>query len=100
LVARIGEVLKSPKAEIEDRLAATIDELKTAHRRLAAMQAAELATRIPDLVARAQLIGATKFVETNLGALSSVDDLRTLATQIREQLAKQSAVIALFAVIA
>jgi len=100
LVARIGEVLKSPKAEIEDRLAATIDELKTAQRRLAAMQAAELATRIPDLVARAQLIGATKFVETNLGALSSVDDLRTLATQIREQLAKQSAVIALFAVIA
>ena len=100
LVARIGEVLKSPKAEIEDRLAATIDELKTAQRRLAAMQAAELATRIPDLVARAQLIGATKFVETNLGALSSVDDLRTLATQIREQLAKESAVIALFAVIA
>ena len=100
LVARIGEVLKSPKAEIEDRLAATIDELKTAQRKLAAMQAAELATRIPDLIARAQLIGATKFVETNLGALSSVDDLRTLATQIREQLAKESAVIALFAVIA
>ena len=100
LVARIGEVLKSPKAEIEDRLAATIDELKTAQRKLAAMQAAELATRIPDLIARAQLIGATKFVETNLGALSSVDDLRALATQIREQLAKESAVIALFAVIA
>jgi alanyl-tRNA synthetase len=100
LVARLGEALKSPKAEIEDRLTATIDELKTAQRRLAQMQAAQLATRIPQLISGAQTIGSTKFVEANLGELASVDDLRSLATQIREQLSGDSAVVALLGVVA
>jgi alanyl-tRNA synthetase len=100
LVARIGDALKSPKAEIEERLTATIEELKLAQRKLAQLQAAQLATRIPELVADAAQIGSTKLVEANLGELASVDDLRSLATQIREQLSRESAVIALFAVVA
>jgi alanyl-tRNA synthetase len=100
LVARLGDALKSPKAEIEERLMATIEELKQAQRKLAQMQAAQLATRIPELTSAAINIGATKLVEANLGEVSSVDDLRGLATQIREQLGAESGVVALFGVVA
>ena len=100
LVARLGDALKSPKAEIEERLTATIEELKVAQRKLAQLQAAQLATRIPALIAGASSVGSTKFVESNLGELASVDDLRALATQIREQLSAESAVVALLAVVA
>jgi alanyl-tRNA synthetase len=100
LVARLGDVLKSPKAEIEERLMATIEELKLAQRKLSQMQAAQLATRIPEFTSAAVTIGSTKLVEANLGEVGSADDLRGLATQIREQLTAESAVIALFGVIA
>ncbi|MDP0758310.1 hypothetical protein AAER80_26645, partial [Klebsiella pneumoniae] len=73
---------------------ATIDELKQAQRKLAQMQAAQLATRIPELTSAAVTIGSTKLVEANLGEVGSVDDLRGLATQIREQLGAESGVVA------
>jgi alanyl-tRNA synthetase len=100
LVARLGEALKSPKAEIEERLTATIEELKVAQRKLAQLQAAQLATRIPELISAATTIGSTKFVEANLGEIASVEDLRGLATQIREKLGAESGVAALFGVVA
>ena len=99
LVARLGEALKSPKAEIEERLMGTIEELKQAQRKLAQMQAAQLSTRIPELVSAAKSIGSTKLIEASLGELGSVDDLRGLATQIREQLGAESGVVALFGIV-
>jgi alanyl-tRNA synthetase len=100
LVARLGDALKSPKAEIEERLMATIEELKLAQRKLSQMQAAQLATRIPEFTSAAITVGSTKLVEANLGEVGSADDLRGLATQIREQLTAESAVVALFGVVA
>ena len=100
LVARLGEALKSPKAEIEERLTATIEELKAAQRKLAQLQAAQLATRIPELISAATTIGSTKFIESNLGEIASVEDLRGLATQVREKLGTESGVVALFGVVA
>ncbi|MEN9962222.1 MAG: hypothetical protein RIS66_635 [Actinomycetota bacterium] len=100
LVARLGDALKSPKAEIEERLMATIEELKLAQRKLSQMQAAQLATRIPEFTSAAITVGSTKLVEANLGEVGSADDLRGLATQIREQLDTESAVVALFGVVA
>ncbi|MCX8529208.1 MAG: DHHA1 domain-containing protein, partial [Rhodoluna sp.] len=95
-----GEALKSPKAEIEERLTATIEELKQAQRKLAQLQAAQLATRIPEFISAATAVGSTKFVEANLGEIASVEDLRGLATQIREKLGTESGVVALFGVVA
>jgi alanyl-tRNA synthetase len=100
LVARLGEALKSPKAEIEERLMSTIEELKQAQRKLTQMQAAQLATRIPEFTSAAITIGSTKLVEANLGEVGSVDDLRGLATQIREMLGTESGVVAVFGVVA
>jgi len=99
LVARLGDLLKTPKDSLEERLTATIDELKSAQRKLAQLQAAELATKVPALVSSAETAGAFKIVAENFGQLDSVDDLRSLATQVRDRFGDQSAVAAIFGVI-
>jgi alanyl-tRNA synthetase len=100
LVARLAESMKAPKEQLEERLAQTIEDLKTAQRKLAALQAGQLATKIPELISGAKVIKGSKFVAANLGELDSVDDLRTLATQLRDKFGDTSATAALFAVIA
>ena len=95
LVARLGDLFKTPKEQLEERIAATVEELKVAQRKLAALQTASLATRIPGLIAEAKSVGGNKLVAANLGQLESVDDIRTIAMQIRER-AGAASVAAIF----
>jgi alanyl-tRNA synthetase len=92
LVSRLSEALKSPKELLEERLAATMEELKNAQRKLATLQAGVLSARIPEFIKAAQFVGSTKFITADLGAVSSVDDLRTLASGVREQVQSEDAV--------
>ena len=97
LVGRLTEILKTPRELIEERLTSTIEDLKVAQRKLAALQAGQLATRIPELLNSAIAINGTKFISADLGQLSSVDELRTISSAIREKVAAESSVIAMFA---
>lgn len=99
MVARIVENMKTPKEQLEEKLQAMAQELKAAQRKLASLQSGELSTMIPKLAEQAISIGSTFLVSANLGALSSVDDLRSLATQLRDRFSSQNAVAALIAVI-
>jgi alanyl-tRNA synthetase len=99
LVSRLTEALKSPKEQLEERLVSTIEELKVAQRKLASLQAGQLATRIPEFVAAAQLVGSSKFIVAEIGEVGSVDDLRTLATSIREKVSGENAISAVFGII-
>lgn len=99
LVARLVENMKTPKEQLEEKLQAMAEELKAAQRKLASLQSAELSTMIPRLAEQASQIGSTVLVSSNLGALSSVDDLRSLAVQLRDRFSAQSAVAALIAII-
>jgi alanyl-tRNA synthetase len=96
LVARLGEILKAPQGGLEDRLVQTMDDLKAAQRKLAQYQAAELAAKVPALIAAAETVNSTKLVAVNIGVTESVEDLRSLATQIREGLGANSGVSAIF----
>jgi len=97
LVARISESLKTSKDGLEDRIAAISEELKAAQRKLAALQAASLATRIPEFIAKAQTASASKLISDSLGQVESIDDIRNLVVSIRDRVQSESAVIALFA---
>jgi len=97
LVSRISELLKSSRESLEERIATTIDELKLAQRKLAAMQAEQLATLIPDIVSSAETVGSFRFAIKNVGMLGDVDELRTLTLQLRDRMQNDSAVVALFA---
>ena len=90
LVSRLTETLKAPKELLEERLAATIEDLKSAQRKLASLQAGALAVRIPEFVAGAESIGSAKLAVAELGEVSSVDDLRTVVTGIREKVAGEN----------
>ncbi|WP_138275371.1 alanine--tRNA ligase [Rhodoluna limnophila] len=96
LVARLTDALKTPKENLEEKLASAIDELKAAQRKIASLQAGQLAEQIPALIESAERIAGTSFISADLGQLGSVDDLRTLATKVRDKVSGSSSVIALF----
>jgi alanyl-tRNA synthetase len=97
LVTRLSEAFKAPREQLEDRITSTIEELKQAQRKLASFQAASLATRIPELISSAVAAGSTKLVSADLGELDSADDLRNLVVGLRDRVANENFVIALFA---
>jgi alanyl-tRNA synthetase len=100
LVARLVEMAKSPKENLEEKLLSTFEELKVAQRKLAALQAEQLATLIPAMVAKAETVGETRFASQSVGELSSVDELRNLTVQLRDHLQNDASVSALFAIVA
>lgn len=99
LVSKLSDALKAPRDQLEDRLLSTIEELKLAQRKLVSLQADQLATKIPEIIAASLAIRDTKFISANLGDLSSADELRSLAMAIRERVSSESAVIALVGII-
>jgi alanyl-tRNA synthetase len=97
LVSRLSDLLKSNRDSLEERISSTIEDLKNAQRKLAALQADQLASLIPKLIADAEVIGQARAVLANVGILESVDELRSLTLQLRDHLQNDSAVAALFA---
>ena len=99
LVARLTELLKTPQDLIEEKIQATLEELKSAQRKLSEYQSAQLAERIPAILQGAQTIGDTELFVSNLGEIPTTDDVRGLAVQIRERVSSKNAVVALFAIV-
>ena len=100
LVNRLIDLTKSNVDSLEEKILQTFEELKSAQKKLATLQAAELAKQIPALVESAELIANSKVATANIGSLNSVDDLRTLATALRDRMQNDNAVAALFAEVA
>lgn len=86
LVTRIADALKSPKDQIEARLEASLEELKSAKSKISALSAASLQTRIPEFVAAAETLGSNQLATVQLGELDSSDDLRSLAVSLQKAL--------------
>ncbi len=86
LVARIADALKAPKDQIEARLEASLEELKSANSKLSASSAANLQTRIPEFVATAESIGSATVASVQLGELDNADDLRSLTVSLQKAL--------------
>jgi alanyl-tRNA synthetase len=84
LVARLSDALKSPKDQLEARLEASLEELKQAKSKLAALSALSLQTRIPEWVAGAEPVGSNSLATVDLGSLDSADDLRSLASSLQK----------------
>lgn len=100
LVARLSDLVKSNRENLEEKINATFEELKAAQRKLSALQAEQLATLLPSLVSGSETIGKVRLVASNIGTLGNVDELRTLTLQLRDQLQNDAAVAALFADVA
>ncbi len=97
LVSKISELFKTNRENLEERILSTVEDLKNAQRKLAALQAQQLATVLPSIVASSETVGQVRLAAANVGELSSADELRTLTLQLRDLLQNDSAVAALFA---
>lgn len=95
LVQQLTSSLKVPRTELIERVSDLSAQLKAAEKKIAALEAAKLGERVPELVASAESIGGLSAVISNLGAVGSADDIRGLVLQVRERLASTPAVIVL-----
>jgi alanyl-tRNA synthetase len=95
LVAVLTESLKVPREALVEKIQATVEELRLAQRKLAALSMEQLNRRIPELVASARKLGGVKVVFESIGAIESPDQVREIATALRDKLESDSAVVAI-----
>ncbi|HWH26148.1 MAG TPA: alanine--tRNA ligase [Pseudolysinimonas sp.] len=97
IVAQLTSDLKTPREQLPDRIASLVADLKAAEKKIAAFEASKLSGRVPALVDTAVRIGPYLAVIDELGEIGSSDELRSLATSVRERLGSEAAVVALAA---
>ena len=95
LVAVLTESLKVPREQLIEKVSATIDELRTAQKKLSGLAMDELKTRLPKLVEGAKIVGSAKLVAESIGAVDSADQVRELVVSLREKLEPNAAVVAI-----
>ncbi|MFC5501693.1 alanine--tRNA ligase [Lysinimonas soli] len=97
IVSTLTSSLKTPREQLPQRIESLVAELKAAEKKIAAFEASQLSGRVPALVEKAARVGGYLAVVEDLGTLSSADELRSLATSVRERLGSEPSVVALAA---
>ena len=95
LVAALTESLKIPKEQLVEKISATVEELRTAQRKLANLAFDQLLSQVPEIVANAKNINGTTVVTKSVGEVENAEQIRRLATAIREKLEPGSGVVAI-----
>ena len=90
LVAALTESFKVPREALVEKIQSTVDELKAASRRLAALSMEQLKTKIPEFLAAAKQIGVSKLVVANVGEVDSADQVRDFAAALRDRIEPES----------
>jgi alanyl-tRNA synthetase len=97
IVSTLTSSLKTPRELLPQRIESLVAELKAAEKKIASFEASQLSGRVPALVEKATRIGGYLAVVDDLGSLASADELRSLATSVRERLGSEASVVALAA---
>ncbi|MDP9027876.1 MAG: alanine--tRNA ligase, partial [Actinomycetota bacterium] len=97
IVSTLTSSLKTPRELLPQRIESLVAELKAAEKKIASFEASQLSGRVPALLEKASRVGGYLTVIEDLGTLSSADELRSLATTLRERLGSEASVVALAA---
>jgi alanyl-tRNA synthetase len=100
IVSTLTSSLKTPREQLPERISELVASLKAAEKRIAAYEASERSGRVPAIVESVTRVGLVHLVAENVGSLNSTDDLRSLATSVRERLGTEPSVVALAADVA
>jgi alanyl-tRNA synthetase len=92
LVAALTESFKVPREQLVEKIQATVEELKAASKKLAALSMEQLKSRVPELLASAKQIAGSKVVVASIGKVDSADQVRDLAVSLRDNLEPESGV--------
>ena len=97
IVTQLSGSLKTPREQLPQKISDLLASLKSAEKKIAAYEARAVLDRVPALLETAARTGSVRLVAQNVGSLGSADDLRTLATTVRERLGSDASVVALAA---
>ncbi|QKJ25263.1 alanine--tRNA ligase [Aquiluna borgnonia] len=86
LVRRLSVNLKAPVAEVEARIMSSLEELRSAQRRIAELESAQALALAPALVTTATKIAGLNVVSQELTNPISTDQLRALTLEVARQL--------------
>ncbi|SDL27364.1 alanine--tRNA ligase [Microbacterium azadirachtae] len=95
LVSQLTSALKTPREQLTERVADMAAQLKAAEKRIAQFEAAERAGRVPAIAQTATSLGSVQFVAHDLGTVSGADDVREIATGVRDTFGSTAAVVAI-----
>jgi alanyl-tRNA synthetase len=95
LVSQLTSALKTPREQLAERVSDLAAQLKAAEKRIAQFEAAERAGRVPAIAQTATSVGALQFVIHDLGAVGGADDVREIATGVRDTFGSAAAVVAI-----
>ncbi|MFJ4219215.1 alanine--tRNA ligase [Curtobacterium luteum] len=99
IVSQLSSALKAPRQDLPTRIQSLMDDLKSAQKRIAEFESANLQQRVPAIARQASTVGGTTVVAETVENVQSGDDLRALATGVRAQLGDGAAVVVLGAVV-
>jgi len=95
LVAALTDTLKVRPEDLPERVASLVARLRDADKELAGFRQGLLLEQAATLAAGAVSHHGTRLVAHEVGGVSSADDLRTLALDVRGRLGEEPAVVAL-----
>ncbi|WP_024288226.1 alanine--tRNA ligase [Cellulomonas sp. KRMCY2] len=95
LVATLTDALKVRPEELPERVASVVARLRDAEKELAGLRQGRLLAGAGALADAAVVLGTTRTVAHDAGEVSSVDDLRALALDVRGRMGQDAAVVAL-----
>ncbi|TDN44773.1 alanyl-tRNA synthetase [Curtobacterium flaccumfaciens] len=99
IVSQLSSALKAPREDLPTRVQSLMEDLRSAQKRIAEFESANLQQRVPALARQATTVGSTTVVAESVQGLQSGDDLRALATGVRALLGDGAVVVVLGAVV-
>jgi alanyl-tRNA synthetase len=99
IVQQITETLKVPKEDLASKILQTIEQLKVAEKKLAAITLESLRSRIPEITKSARKLSKFEFLHYAITENVAVDQVRDLATSLAQALEAKASVVAVTAVI-
>ncbi|MGB3414094.1 MAG: alanine--tRNA ligase [Microbacteriaceae bacterium] len=92
LVSLLSNQLKTPREQLPARVSELLEQLKAAEHKVSELESRSLATQIPALLKQAQQFDKALFASGKIAAVASVDALRQLALETKNQLGTAAAV--------
>ncbi len=93
ITRRLAATVKAPTTELESRISDALDELKTAQKRIAELEAQQAMQLLPSLVAAATKVAGLNVVAVNIDQDVNAEQLKALTAAASEQLGADSVVI-------
>jgi alanyl-tRNA synthetase len=99
IVGQILESLRVPKQELAAKVRQTLEQLKKAEKKLAALALEGFRSQIPVVIKSAKTVGKFDFLHYPAGEDLSVDQVREMATGLSQALESKASVVAVTALV-